>query len=355
SVCGGVNHGTLFFPETSTPNFASYQFWSVVGVFCKGGVSIVQQGSINPMDTIHFGTGVVWSGVFNSSVNGGQFAWSRHPTTRSSTAYPLIYQDDPNGVFELRDLTIVHDATNAGQVIVKDTGGIPAGIIRDCILGTAMGGSDYTSTLFVWRNNISGGGNFVFEKNSMTVGAGPGVPLVLITGGGSPFMFRDIMLSKRGMFIGNNGATGVNVYEQGAFMPKLTVFGFGGFHQPVGINWTDSIEDTTSSPAIAYSNANGTTLTGNIVYGGNSVWGAVQGNGLVSVTNYGNAPLQNSLLTQPSRDDTVEDGINSIGNQPVFGIYQDRHGSITQRVGPKAQFFVGASPPPNPTFTPVAG
>src|SRR5262249_30564081 len=92
-----------------------------------------------------------------------------------------------------------------------------------------------------------------------------------------------------------------------------------------------------------------------IYYEGNSNWGCCQGNGGVSVigkgvTNY----IQNTTLSELSAMGTLEDGVVTT-NQAVFGIYQNRYGNVSQRLGPQAQFYVSASPPAKPTCTAVAG
>jgi hypothetical protein len=166
---------------------------------------------------------------------------------------------------------------------------------------------------------------------------------------------RNMFFTKRGIFIGGSfGFHGDNIYEQQALGAKLVLWTSNAGINPVGVVLTHSIEDTTSSAAISYGGASGATLTGQIYYEGNTNAGAVSGNGSVSVLGKSVIGfLQNSLLSNLSDNVSVEDGVVST-NAPVFNVVQNRY-SISERVGPTNQFFVGAVPPAKPTCTAVAG
>jgi hypothetical protein len=348
--------GVLYIPAGTDVNMG-FVTNSILNMAGSGAavVAVKQAGSLFLGDTLVLGH-TNWSGDSQNPISlASQFTWQKLPLINSGNANPVVYESGSNLLMSY--VSIVSTSPSSVGLLIDGVGQIPGSQISHVNIGAPS--TDFVGHSLVIRNAFNGASNFNFDFLSMS--SGPLIsdnspsPLFVNSNGMSPYTFKNVYMNRRGMLLGT-GAIGTitNLYEQGAIMPKITLYNPFGGTLPVSLSIDVSVEDTTTNPILAYYSG----LNGNIsIASSNGVTGGpnVSGPGTVAILFRGNGTAgigQNVGTEVPLLTGNATDGVfNTGGGNP----YPEKILNAGLSIGSPYQVFVNSIAQPAPTAVVSAG
>ena len=350
--------GVLYIPAGNTLNnaFVTNSVLTMQG--SSGGIVAVKQaGSLFLGDTLVLGN-AVWSGDSQNPLNlGVQFSFQKLPVISSGTAMPVVYESLSNVLMSYVSITNI---SNSGVgLLIDGNGQIPASQISHVNIGSPI--TDFVGHNLVIRNQVNGASNFHFDFLSM--GSGPSItdnspsPLFVCNNGMALATFRNIFLNRRGMLLGGSGNTSItSLYEQGAIMPKISLYNPARGITTVSLTLDVSEEDTTTHPILAYYGG----LTGIVSLAGSNgltLGPNVSGNGTVAIQFRGvganTANIGQGVATEASL--LTGEAIDGVFNAASGQSYPEKILNAGLSVGSPYQMFVNSNAQAAPTAAVSAG